>query len=406
MNPPTAAFDRRPAPTRRLVLAAGAAAVLGLAGCISPNSGLPLQQQSAPPSGPHLRLIGEARLPHRLSYQGTTVGGLSGIDYDPARDLYYLISDDRSDINPARYYTARIALDARSLGQPELLGVTTLRQADGSAYPRMLRGKQVPDPEAIRWRESSQTLLWTSEGNAATGASPALFEVRQDGSFVRQLALPSMFDFQLTEGPRSNLTLEGLALTPDGAHAWIAMENALLQDGPMPTVAAPGGPCRLTQLDLGTGQVLRQIAYLPDAIPRAPVLPALSADNGISEILMLDAHRMLVLERAYMAGHGTLQGNSLRLYLIDTRQGSDTRNTPALKPDPARNYQPVSKTLVADFSAFTSPAHTPRLDRLDNTEGMTWGPVLANGKRSLVFVSDDNFSSRQITQFLAFEFFD
>ena len=41
--------------------------------------------------------------------------------------------------------------------------------------------------------------------------------------------------------------------------------------------------------------------------------------------------------------------------------------------------------------------------KLDNTEGMTFGPRLPNGNRTLVFVSDDNFRKSQITQFLAFE---
>jgi hypothetical protein len=357
------------------------------------------------PSHTRLRLIGEARLPHRLQFQGTTVGGLSGMDYDAASGLYYLISDDDSNIDPARFYTARMALDANGLGEAELIGVTTLRQADGSAYPGALQGGQVPDPEAIRWRAASQTLLWTSEGHAFAGAAPSLRETRPDGTLVREFALPAMFNFHGSQGPRSNLTLEGLALTPDGGRAWIAMENALRQDGPIPTVRAPGGPCRFTQLDLASGQVLRQIAYVPDAIPRAPVPPATSADNGVSEILMLDADRMLVLERAYMAGYGPQAGNSLRLYLIDTRLASDTLHVPVLEPGA---YWPAAKQLLADFSEFTGAgaAAGPRLSRLDNTEGMTWGPVLPSGNRSLHFISDDNFSSRQVTQWLAFEFFD
>jgi hypothetical protein len=394
MNLPATSFSRR-----QLVLGAGAAAVLGLAGCKAPQPVATATQ----PGRTGLRLIGESRLAHRLQFQGTTVGGLSGIDYDAASGLYYLVSDDGSNINPARFYTARIALDMNSLGQPELLSVTSLRQADGSTYAATLRGIQVPDPEAIRWRPASQTLLWTSEGHALTGVAPELRESRLDGTLVREFTLPAMFDFHLTRGPRINRALEGLALTPDGKTAWIAMENAMRQDGPEPTVRAPGGPCRFTQIDLANGKALRQIAYVPDAIPRAPVPPATQADNGVVEILMLDADRMLVLERAYMAGWSPQAGNSLRLYLIDTRQGSDTLATPALQ---ASAWRAVNKTLIADFSAFTGPGAGPRLERLDNTEGMAWGPVLPNGNRSLVFISDDNFSSRQISQWLAFEFLD
>jgi len=374
-------------PNRRQFMARTSAALAtGLIGCTTTPAAAPV---------PRLRLIGETRLPYKLQFQGTTVGGLSGIDFDPASGVYCLLSDDRSSINPARFYTARIPLSADKLGQVELLGVTTLRQANGSAYPANGQGRQVPDPEAIRWHAPSQTLLWTTEGNAITLAPPALRQIRPDGTHLRDLALPAMFDFGLLTGPRINKTLEGLAITPDSRHAWIAMEAALRQDGPEPTPQAPGGPCRFTQIDIASGEIVRQIAYIPDAIPRAPIPPSADADNGVVEVLMLDAHRMLVLERAYMAGYGPHNSTSLRLYLVDTRQGSDTLNLPTLQPG---NYNAAHKTLVADFASF------PGLTWLDNTEGMAWGPTLNNGNRTLIFVSDDNFSPRQITQFLAFEF--
>ena len=374
-------------PNRRQFLASTSAAIAtGLMGCATTQ---------AAASVPRLRLIGETRLPHKLQFQGTTVGGLSGIDFDPASGVYYVISDDRSSINPARFYTARIPVSTDKLGDVELLGVTTLRQADGSAYPANLLGRQVPDPEAIRWHAPSQTLLWTTEGNAITLAQPALRQILPDGTHLRDFALPAMFDFSLLTGPRINKTLEGLALTPDGRYAWIAMEAALRQDGPEPTPQAPGGPCRFTQIDIATGKAVRQIAYAPDAIPRAAIPPSADADNGVAEVLALSAHRMLVLERAYMAGYGPGNSTSLRLYLIDTRQGTDTLDLPALQPG---SFKAADKTLLADFASF------PALTQLDNTEGMTWGPTLPSGNRTLLFVSDNNFNPRQITQFLAFEF--
>ena len=398
----TTANNTHPAMTRRqLLLAAGAAALPGLQGCAPDPSAR--SAFAAPPAGMHLRLIGEARLPGAMQFQGTTVGGLSGIDHDPETGLYYLLSDDGSGRNPARFYTARIPFDANGVGQPEITGMTTLRRKDGSAYPGAVQGLgsgDVVDPESMRWRASSRTLLWTSEGNALAGSGPSLNESRPDGVLLRRFVLPPMFDPGLTRGPRSNLSFEGLTLTPDGQTAWVSMEAAMLQDGPVPTVEAPGGPCRLTQFDIASGQALRQLAYIPDAIPRPPQLPSTRADNGISEILMLDADRMLVLERAYMGGHDTATGNSLRLYVIDTRQASNTLGLPALQ---GAAFEPVRKTLLADFASFVGPGEGKRLDRLDNTEGMTWGPRLAGGNRSLVFISDDNFNSRQVTQLLVFE---
>jgi len=38
-----------------------------------------------------LRLIGQQVLPRRSEFQGTVVGGLSGIDYDAANNRYVLI---------------------------------------------------------------------------------------------------------------------------------------------------------------------------------------------------------------------------------------------------------------------------------------------------------------------------
>lgn len=40
---------------------------------------------------------------------------------------------------------------------------------------------------------------------------------------------------------------------------------------------------------------------------------------------------------------------------------------------------------------------------LDNIEGLTLGPWLPDGQRSLILVSDNNFNSLQRTQILAFK---
>lgn len=346
-----------------------------------------------------LERIAEARWAHGLEVGGTPAGGLSGIDYDSRRGEYLLLSDDRSDKAPARYYTARWDPPADGVA-PTPQRMQALLQADGTPWPpraRAAAGVPVPDPEALRLRPDTDTLLWTSEGDVARGFGPALYESHRDGRLLRSFALPPMFDADPAgrRGPRDNLSFEGLALTPDARHAWVAMENALIEDGPSPTLDAPGGPCRFTCIDLARGSAVRQIAYVPDAIPLRPLVPGSYADNGVSEVLMLDADRLLVLERAYATG----RGNSLRLYAIDTRDASDTLAVAALRPG---KHRPAAKTLVADFA-------TLGLARLDNSEGMCWGPPLPKdplGRRLLVVVSDDNFNPLQITQFAAFAFKD
>ena len=385
---------------------------LGLAGC-APR-GLGGAVSGATPSG-RLRLLGEARLPHRLGFKGTILGGISGVDYDPAAGLWYLLSDDRSEVSPARFYTARIPVSESGLGPLDLLDVVTLRQADGTPYPSRRTATpadpEVPDPESIRWRPETGTLLWSSEGDAKLGLPPFVREIRPDGSHIREFSLPAMFQMAgkgsaADTGPRDNLSFEGLGLTPDGKQLWVSMEAPLYQDGPLPSPSSPGGPCRFTCFDVASGRALRQIAYPLDPIPRPPLPAGAYADNGVSEILMINNTGMLVLERAYMAGYPPGQGNSLRIYRVNPAQGPDVLGTAVLRPG---NYRAVAKQLVAnldDFTAFAGqPGTGPALERLDNTECLAWGPRLgdrATGPRTLLLASDDNFNPQQINQFLAF----
>jgi hypothetical protein len=377
---------------------------LGLAGCKQPIIAAPLLPTPGPPPAgptPQLRLIGEAYLPSRMSYEGTTVGGFSGIDYDATRDLYLLVSDDRSNLAPARFYTARMALAIDGIGIPELQSVEFFLLSGGVPFPNRrnaVPGVEIPDPEAIRWLPDGN-LLWASEGDWNRGFGPSLRESRPDGGLVRQFVMPAMlrmpgFTSRFDLGPRDNLSFEGIALMPDRRSAWVSMENALVQDGPGPRLRAPGGPCRITAFDLTSGHPTRQITYLPDAIPHAGLFGIFGV-NGISDILMEDDRYMLVLERAYALG----AGYSLRLYRIDTQNASNTLRQSKLMPS---DYQPAGKTLVADFG-------TLGLQRLDNIEGMTWGPILPNQdgqrtRRTLVFVSDDNFNPLQTNQFVACEY--
>ena len=370
---------------RALLRGAVAASALSLAGCAERIL------QPAPGAPASLRLLGEAYLPHRMAFKGTTVGGLSALDFDPASGLWVTLSDDRSALQPARFYTLKVDVREGAL-RLELLDVVTLRDAAGQPFPKRGTRGEIVDPEGIRLLPGGRGVLWTSEGDYPSDQPPMLREARLDGTHVRDFELLPMFRLPARPGtgPRDNLTFEGVTLTPDARTAWVAMENALQQDGPEPGVGRPGGPCRFTAFDVTSGRAVRQVAYMPDAVPQGPTVPGMPAENGISEILMIDAQRMLVLERAYIFGHGM----SLRIYEIDTASGSDTLAQESLRPG---EYRPCAKRLVADFA-------TLGLTRLDNTEGMCWGPRLPNGHRSLVVVSDDNFRAEQVTQFAAFEY--
>ena len=339
-----------------------------------------------------LRFIGTVTVPNDKTVDGTLVGGLSGIDYDPAADLWYLVSDDKSDKSPARFYTAKLAFDKARFASVEIEHAVTLLQADGQPYPNAKAGGEVPDPESIRRDPETGNLWWTSEGDRKLGLSPFLRVAAPDGTPAGDIPVPDIFTVNKDQeiGPRHNLGFEGLSFAPDGKSVWLTMESALYQDGPIATPSA-GTIARLTRLDR-EGKVLAQYAYPLDPIQAVPT--GKNGDNGVSEILALDEHRALVLERSGVEGADGIWKLYIRIYAIDTTGATDIAAVPSLA---TANYIPVTKRLVIDL------AKTADVGRVDNIEGMSWGPMLADGKRSLVLVSDNNFNPAQITQFLAFE---
>jgi hypothetical protein len=64
-------------------------------------------------------------------------------------------------------------------------------------------------------------------------------------------------------------------------------------------------------------------------------------------------------------------------------------------------WRPVTKELVLDLDDVLDQLSS-EYPRLDNLEAMGLGPELPGGGRALLLASDDNFQSKQRTQFLLF----
>ncbi|MBV7534539.1 esterase-like activity of phytase family protein [Duganella sp. sic0402] len=365
------------------------ACALALAGCaqLTPRQ---------PDAITQLRFIGEQRLPWHMQYQGTLVGGLSGIDYDAANDEWVMISDDRSQHNPARYYRAKLGFDQHAFRSVQLSGVTTLLQADGSAYPSKEAYQpgvgEVPDLESMRIDPRDASIWYASEGDVRLGLDPFVRHATRDGRHLASLPLPAMFTVskQQQSGPRNNQAFEGISFSPDGATLWVSLEGPMYQDGAEPD-PQHGAVNRITHFSRD-GKVLGQYAYPLDALPAAPA-PGMEADNGISEILAVSDTRLLALERAGVQGADGSYRTFVRLYEISLDGASDIQHLPTLN-DAA--YTPMKKRLVLDLGTLGLPI-------IDNLEGVAFGPRLGNGHASLMMVSDDNFNKAQVTQFLLFE---
>jgi len=156
------------------------------------------------------------------------------------------------------------------------------------------------------------------------------------------------------------------------------METAIYQDGAIASLKNPA-LSRISKISR-EGQLLAQFAYPVDAIPFAPAEGKFS-DNGISEILAINDHQLLVIERAGVQAQSGVFDFYIRIYLMEINGATDVKNLPALVD---ADFIPVQKRLVLNLN-------TLGLKKIDNLEGIAFGAKLENGHDSLVLVSDDNF---------------
>lgn len=337
---------------------------------------------AGPPPLPSLRLIGT----HVAAGQPPSFGGISGLDRDPRSGHWYLLSDDRAARAPARFYLATLPMGETTVGPLRLLREIPLRQPGSEAGVP-------PDPEALRLDPCSDELVWSNEGDRAAGVSPSIHRTRRDGEPQAAVSLPAVFTVhpQAEKGPRDNRSLEGLAYTPDGASLWVAMEAPLYDDGPLPSLQA-GAPVRITRLGRD-GRLAAQYAYELEPVPASAEGGRGRADNGVSEILAVDADTLWVVERAGREVADGVFRFSARLYEARRAGATDVAQRPSLR---GGGYRPMHKRLLLDLGLAVPGG-------VDNIEAAAWGPRLPNGNPTLVLASDDNFSPHQATQFLAFE---
>ncbi|HEY9066800.1 MAG TPA: esterase-like activity of phytase family protein [Burkholderiaceae bacterium] len=319
-------------------------------------------------------------------------GGISGMDWDPASGTWFLLSDDRSEHAPARFYTARIGISAHGFSSVTIDSVVHMKQADGSLYPGPGQGGDVPDGEALRVDPRNGHLVWTSEGDRRIGLDPWIRRMGRGGELIGQLALPKNLAVHPDQelGSRHNLSLEGLAYTPDGGSYWLAMEAPLYEDGPVPTVDR-GAFVRFTRQPVDSPRYA-QFAYPVDAIPAPGVAGRRLSDNGVSEILALDRDRLLVVERSGREIGDRLFEFSVRLYEASVDGATDVADVPALREG---RFKPMTKRLVLDLNKAG-------IGRIDNIEAAAWGPRLPDGRRTLILASDDNFAPNQVNQLMIF----
>ncbi|MFN4280798.1 esterase-like activity of phytase family protein [Thermosynechococcus sp.] len=310
---------------------------------------------------------GEVRLSVGSQWQSTEVGGLSGLTYDPRQQQFYALSDDR---RQPRFYTLEIT--------PETIvpkGVTFLRQPKGEGYP-----VNTADPEGIALTPEGHLVI-SSEGVTATASPPWIKEfARENGRRITTFPIPPYYLPHGGQGIRNNLGFEALTLSPAGDRLFVGVESALAQD------VRPNLPlyCRLLHYLRG------EVAPVLLAEHLYPLDPSGAVFNGLVELLALDnGGHFLSLERSY----SPREGYGIQLFEVSLAGATDTLGMATLPAD-LRTIRPVQKRLVLDFKTLGIP--------LTNLEGMSFGPPLADGARSLYIIGDNNFDGKTPTQVLIF----
>jgi len=256
------------------------------------------------------------------------------------------------------------------------------------------------DPEGIR--VSPEGTFYVSDEYG-----PYVFEFNRQGHLIRRLTIPAKFEIanpsadpneellDNTAGRQGNRGMEGLAISPDGRTLFGIMQNALLQDhglNPPPSTDRLGLNNRILKVDLLTGET-HEYVYVLDAINRG---------QGVCEILAINDHEFLVVERDNRSNLQTPPQAPTRktIHKINLTGATDVSGTASLPAGalPA-GVTPVSKEL---FINLLDPALNLVATIPEKIEGLAWGPDLADGRHLLYMISDNDLNPGLATQIYAF----
>jgi hypothetical protein len=354
---------------------------------------------SAAPAPFTLEFVAAAVIPSGTAFDALgarPIGGLSGVTPGADHDTFLAISDEKAQ--------PRLLAFALQVRAPTLV-VSPVRAFVIEADGLEAGGRLAPDFEGVARRADGHWFVSSEgDGDRRPRIAPAILEFDASNRFLRTLPLPDRFRptrrGSLVSGTRPNQAFESLAMSADGERLFTATEGALVQDGPSPSFGR-AGLARLLEL-VRSGDSYRpgrEFAYPLDPIQAPEGYLDPRGDNGLVELAHLGGDTLLAMERSFVLEQaaGRRSATSIRLFRVDLDGADDVSRVRSLAR--RADVRVLSKTLVLDLASLA--AELPDgLTGLDNFEGLCLGPTLADGSRSLLLVSDDNFSASQVTAFV------
>jgi len=340
--------------------------------------------------------LGRTSLPSNYKFEGKRFGGISAIASHKLSSKnettsglvafrYWAVSDDRGKFGPPRLYELELKLKKTEPLEFEIkiLSEVFVDQDQVSPTtghgdsPKKKQKKTTLIPKKNLDLEGMAALPWggwllSSEGDLGKKPRqlPRLLEVNAAGELQKDHVLPAEFLPELTgkqtKGIQNNQGIEGLARLSE-TEILAAVEGPLFgRSGLVPFVILDTS--KAWSVNLGV-----TLSY-----PLEPQVNPIG-QTGVSEVHSLGEDRILVLERELSIGAKGL------LYL--------NRLFEAKLPSRKKAGEPIgSKKLIWEATGAGL-----------NLEAIAEGPSL-NGRRTLLLVSDNNFSDAAPTEFILIDF--
>ncbi|MES2793763.1 MAG: esterase-like activity of phytase family protein [Planctomycetota bacterium] len=332
------------------------------------------------------------------------LGGFSAIAYSGRDDIYWLLSD-RGPADGATKFSCRVhkfKISPPTAGNPlhpELLETVLLtdpagQQLVGSATEfdpeHPLKALRF-DPEGLRLGRDGS--LFLSEEYA-----PHIAQFSPQGKRLQQFPLPPRFGIKThsaspdteglnTSGRQPNAGPEALAIVPDGSRLVTVLQRALIQDHGK---RGHGENVRIVEIPLKAGTP-REFIYRLDSVK-----------NGVNEIVAINDHEFLVLERDGEAGNEAKFKKIMRinLYRKPGELATDVSHVDSLPdkklPDGIHH---VKKEVFLDL---LDPKFGLKGEKFpEKHEGICFGP--RQGQHiTLITVSDNDFKRAMPSTFQMF----
>jgi len=289
----------------------------------------------------------------RFVFEEASIRELSGLSWDStaaAAPLYFCVSD----------------------AEPVLISLHAAIDVDTGKITSVTMGEPIAltdastDLEGIAFDAKSRSVFISNESEPGIRQHNA-----SSGELLNRIDASSHPQLGAFQGATQNKAWESLAMSPDGRTIWTANEDSLPSD--------PAGTIRLQRFDAAlqpTGQWAYEMSPVPEHWTSKFAL-------GVPDLLVLPGGALVVMERGFGSIRGGVEAR-IQLFQIDFR---DATNLAGGSLDEAAR---VGKSLLweSSFNDFNS-----------NFEGLTLGPTLNNGDRSLLLVADNGGLSRRHSLF-------